>query len=56
MKKMYTSYLVVLFILCSITLSINNLAAQRKASYDYKFLGQMSEIKKHFEYLNSADL
>jgi len=44
MKKMYTSYLVVLFILCSLILSIDNLAAQRKASYVKPYVTRSGKI------------
>jgi hypothetical protein len=44
MKKMHISFLLVLFILCFLTLSINNLAAQRKASYVKPYVTRTGKI------------
>ena len=44
MKKIHISFLVVLLILCSLTLSINNLAAQRKASYVKPYVTRTGKI------------
>ena len=44
MKKIHISFLLVFLILSSLTLSINNLAAQRKASYVKPYVTRTGKI------------
>ncbi len=44
MKKIHISFLLLLFIFCSLILSINNLAAQRKASYVKPYVTRTGKI------------